>query len=242
MKKVMLIILLLCFALIAAACSAGQKNVADTAMTYEIVKQTYTDKKVMINYPQVTKMSDSKKLETINEIIKTEALDVVSGYANLDNVIIEIDYEVTWKSVELLSIKYWGYRNIIGTPHPTKEFYTTNINMHEGSRLRLKDLVNIDDGFIEKVKKGKLHAVSPQITLEMVSRSNNMTIKGFNKADVRDYQENIQGVFSHFTNDSLGISLHVSHPIGDHVEFEVKYQDIVDNIKAENKIWKSIFK
>ena len=47
-------------------------------------------------------------------------------------------------------------------------------------------------------------------------------------------------VFSYFTSDSLGISVSVSHAIGDHAEFEIKYQDLKGNIKTENEIWKDL--
>jgi hypothetical protein len=45
-------------------------------------------------------------------------------------------------------------------------------------------------------------------------------------------------IFSYFTKDSLGISISFPHVYGDHLEFEFKYQDIVNNIKAENEVWR----
>ncbi len=33
------------------------------------------------------------------------------------------------------------------------------------------------------------------------------------------------------------INFGISHVLGEHVEFEIKYKDIVNNIKAENEVW-----
>ena len=45
-------------------------------------------------------------------------------------------------------------------------------------------------------------------------------------------------IFSYLTKDSLGISISVGHATGDHAEFEIKYQDIANNLKVENEVWK----
>jgi hypothetical protein len=259
MKKGFLVILLICFALIAASCSTNQnhaptnntavtgngqaltKSATDSGsigVTYELTKQTYTDRKISIKYPQITNMKDVKKQEIINDIIKTEALYKLRRYSNsdLDNLSMEIDYDIKLQTGNLLSIKYSGL-SIFKSSYPNNLFYTTNINMDEGTRLKLNDLVNNDDSFVEKVKKGKFIADSPEITIEMLKLTNSELIKKFNTAD----SIGNSSTFSYFTNDSLGISIPVIHALGDHVEFELKYQDINNNIKAENKVWTSIF-
>jgi hypothetical protein len=255
MKKGTLIFLLICFALIAASCSASQNNVVNSgvaenrqaapksttnssdSLNYEIIKQTYTDRKITINYPQVTKMSNSKKQDILNAVIKSEAFHVLSWFSDseLDNFSMNLDYEVKWQSSELLSIKYSGVRYLKGAAYPTNVFFTTNLNMYEGSRVKLKDLVNIDENFVEKVKRGKF---SRETSREMFKFTNDKLIESFSTADsIGD-----SSTFSYFTNDSLGIKVSVIHALGDHVEFEVKYQDIADNIKAENEVWKNFFK
>ena len=220
--------------------STKQTDVANVA-GYKIIKQTYADRKVTINYPQVTEKSDSKKQEEINEIIKTEAFYILGWYsdAQLDKFSMELDYEIKWQNAEILSITYSGLRYLKGTAHPTHVFFTTNINMREGSRLRLKELVNIDDDFVEKLKNGKFKAVSPPITLKMLGLTNDRLIEWLNTADWIGYPKNKHGTYSYFTGDSLGVSIEVGHAYGDHVEFEVKYQDIANNIKDENEAWKS---
>lgn len=206
---------------------------------YEITRETYSSPNIKINYPQIIGLSDKDKQERINKIIKKDALAVVNGYSDRDEVSMNIDYEIKFQNAGLLSIKYSGIRNSKNTPHPTNEFYTSNINIYEGCRLRLKDIVNVDNNFVEKVKKGTFIAVSPEITSKMVNYTNDQLIEAFSTADLINHRENGYGAYSYFTNDSYGISVEVSHVIGDHVEFEVKYRDIADNIKPENEVWKN---
>lgn len=259
MKRVIISIALVILAATASVYGAGINNAADNnsviaankqqlagtaansaTVNYEIIKQTYTDREITINYPQIVKLSDTKKQKIINEIIRTEALYILSTLNPDYETSMTIDYEIEWQSPALLSIKYSGLRSAEDAAHPTDEFYTTNINMHQGTRLRLKDLININDNFVEKFKKGKLIAVSPEITFDLLGYSDDELIEALSAADLINNSQ--IDTFSYFTKDSLGISLAVSHAIGDHVEMEVKYQDIADNIKTENEVWQEFLR
>lgn len=252
MKKTISLLILCGVMLVVMGCTGQvkQKDITDigkqtevaNGSNYKIIKQNYTDRKVTINYPQVTEMNDSKRQEKINEIIKTEALHILGWYsdAQLDKFSMELEYEIKWQNAEILSIKYSGLRYLKDTAHPTYVFFTTNINMHEGSRLRLKELVNIDVDFVEKLRNGKFIAeASPQITIKMLNFTNDRLVDGLNTADWLGYPANRYGTYSYFTGDSLGVSIEAGHAYGDHVEFEVKYQDIANNIKTGNEAWKS---
>ncbi len=66
-------------------------------------------------------------------------------------------------------------------------------------------------------------------------------LKRFIGADEDPDSHNMEvysGIFSYFTEDALGISININHALGDHLEFELEYQDIANNIKAENEVWK----
>lgn len=52
--------------------------------------------------------------------------------------------------------------------------------------------------------------------------------------------DNTSFLFSYFTNDSLGISIGVIHALGDHAEFEIKYEELKEVIKNENEIWNDL--
>ncbi|HKL80864.1 MAG TPA: DUF4163 domain-containing protein, partial [Mobilitalea sp.] len=78
-------------------------------ISYEIVDTSFEEgEDIKIKYPQVTGMSDANKQETINELIKQEAMKDVEEY-NLEAGALEITYEIAWKGDNLLSIKYVVY-------------------------------------------------------------------------------------------------------------------------------------
>ena len=75
MKKISIILILL-LSLMMSGCSDKNKN------QYDIVKETYTDKNIIINYPQISNLRNREKQERLNEIIKTQALVVLEDYKN----------------------------------------------------------------------------------------------------------------------------------------------------------------
>lgn len=207
--------------------------------TYDLSKETYVNKNIVINYPQVVNLRDNNKQKTINQIIKRDALKAFD-----DNDSVEINYVIKLKNANILSIQYFGCRNTKDTPHPTNEFYTTNIDLNKGGKLRLTDLVNINDAFEKKFEEGEFIDWEGDTTSEASQRrlavltelndlSANDLLKCFSESD--DVGEaNISNTYSYLTNDSIGISVNISHAIGDHAEFEIKYQEVADNLKAEN--------
>jgi hypothetical protein len=222
-----------------------KSSLVSNGTIFEITKVSYIEKDVLINYPQITILNDINKQKIVNEIIKNEALKVINEYNGIDNEFsLEIFYEVKWNSENLLSIQYNGYGSVNGGPYPNNIFFTTNIDIDKGIKLKIKDLLNIDESFIEKFKAEKYYKpydselnVESEAEYEFNKYTINELIEYFKKAD------NIGGVnqaniFSYLTKDSLGISISVAHAIGGHVEFEIEYQQIANNIKTENIIWK----
>ncbi|HYH04287.1 MAG TPA: hypothetical protein VEC37_14440, partial [Bacillota bacterium] len=159
---------------------------------------------------------------------------------------LEMGCIIKYQSEQLLSIQYIGVGYVQGGAYPNNLFYTTNINIKNASRIRLKDLVNIDKKLVEVFLKGRYTVWDPELNLESegalddVRMSFNTTslIKYFNEADL--LYQNSAYVFSYFTKGALGISIGVPHAIGDHVEFEILYRDIPDSIKTKSAIWNDL--
>ena len=213
--------------------------------SYEIIKNTYTDENVKISYPQITHLSNASLEKKINEILKGDAFKVLNDYGGIsDDLTLDLNYAIKLKSDNLLSICYSGLGNVKGTAHPNHIFYTTNINIPNGSRIKLKDIISIDDNFIKKLKKAKYiaweaHAdkeLESAIYEQLNSLDDDMLKNMLMNADSLDGD-----VFSYLTKDSLGISLGVPHALGDHAEFEMKYSDIKNNIKTESVIWNEFY-
>lgn len=217
------------------------------SMTYQLVKNVYTNKKVTINYPQITNFGDIKKQKLINEIIKSEALKVLNYYKDsINEVTLNINYSIKLKDKNLLSVQYSGLGYSKGAAHPNNLFYTTNINLNSGTKLRLVDLVKIDESFVNKFRSSSYksqktdtnQSLKEAVKLSVQQITTADLIKSFNNADSLDNigTEKQSDTFSYLTKDSLGISVSISHAAGDHAEFEIKYQDIQDNINTKNEV------
>lgn len=205
---------------------------------YKLVNRTYADRNIRINYPEIVGMNDKSRQEKINELIKKEALDQLNYYSEeqLDQLSLELNCEIKVQRPELLSIAYAGFRHLQGSVY--FPFFTTNIDMRDGSRLRIQDLVNISPSFAEKIQNGRYFPQSVRIPLQRVKEiiSEN-AFQGLHTADYSEGMQNQYGIYTYFTSGSLGVSVGLPRPYGHHIEIEIPYQDITNNIKTENTVW-----
>ncbi|MEI6287356.1 MAG: DUF4163 domain-containing protein [Bacillota bacterium] len=215
-----------------------QSTPDEGAAQYIITKQIYSEKNITINYPKIAGLSSQKLQESINKLIKNDALNCLvnnpEGADSLNDYSLKIDYLIKWQGANLLSIEYMGYGYAPGYAG-NRKLYTTNINMTGGEKLRLKDMVVIDNNFVKKLKNGKFIAVDPAAK-EIMATDEFTDANLINKLNGADATSE-GSTFSYFTKDALGISLEVPHVIGDQIIFEVQYQDIIDNIKTNNTAW-----
>ena len=220
---------------------------------YELISQTYSEAGVQIDYPQIRDFSDQTKEAVINKLIKDEALKILQYYQSEEaNFNLEIAFNVTWQSKELLSVQYTGISYAEGAAYPNKLFYTTNINLMSGEKIKLADVVFIDRAFIDRFRDGELvsgeEAVRDELKAAFQAYLSAMTaddlIALFHKADFSgDSGETgfaLAESYSYFAEDSLGISIGVPHGLGDYALYELKYSDIEDNINNENEIWQEV--
>jgi|GEM_PF-800447 len=225
---------------------SSQKPSPSSLLSYDLNKASYSDKDIKISYPQISNLDDTDKEKTINEMIKVEALKVLSSYDDVSTLTLNVDYSIKWSGENLLSIQYIGSGYVENGAYPNNIFYTTNIDINKGVKIKLKDLFNIDEEFIQKFKEGKYTIFDSELDVENEARkevdkfSNTELVDFFNNAD-DIILGNELSVFSYFTKDSLGISVSVPHAIGDHAEFEINYQDIFNKTNAENEVWKDFF-
>ena len=189
---------------------------------YGIVAEIYTEDSIQVNYPQIVNLGDADKQKMINELIKNRAFN----YEEYPGLTVRTNYEIKWRSANLLTVQYKSYRYVKGAAHPVNVFSTINIDLNTGSEIMLNDLVVIDEDFLAKIRAGKFIAVSPRVK-DIITFSDEELMRACNQ----------EGNF-YFSEDSLGIRVAVPHVAGDYVIFEVKYRDIDDNIKGENPVWR----
>ena len=220
--------------------TANQSDKAN-ALNFEIITKTYVNKKVKINYPQITNLSDANKQKRINDLIKNDILT----YFNVEreDLVIDASYEVKWKSSRLLSIVYKGIGSLETSMHPDNNIYATNINIEKGTIIKFKDLINLDNNFAEKLKNVKdrvwtpkpLDGIDDKTTISLIEDELSWST---NKDLISYFDSAAFGYCGYFTSDYFGISIAINHAAGDYAELKIKYADIVGNIKPENEVWK----
>ena len=219
----------------------ANKSDKANALNFEIITKTYINKKVKINYPQIANLSDVNKQKRINDLIKNDILT----YFNVEreDLTIDANYEIKWKSSRLLSIVYKGYSSLKTSMHPDNNIYATNINIEKGSILKFKDLINLDNNFAEKLKNVKtriwtpkpLNGIGDKAAISLIGEELSWST---NKDLISYFDSAAFGYCGYFTKDYFGIGIAINHAAGDYAELEIKYTDIKDNIKPENEVWK----
>ncbi|MBH5319875.1 hypothetical protein I6N90_18920 [Paenibacillus sp. GSMTC-2017] len=148
---------------------------------------------------------------------------------------LDVDFISFWNGNSSISIQYTGSSYVKDGAYPNHILVTTILDINNGKKLLLKDIVKIDDEFIDLLRGAKYVPYDSDLNVESEAReelsnySNADLISYLNKSDeVSDRNE--LGIFTYLTQESLVISLNVPHARGDHVEFEIKYSDLKNHI------------
>lgn len=226
--------------------SSQKKLKNQVVINYKVVDAKYVDKEIRIKYPQITNLGDDNRQKQINEILKAEALSVLGFYEGSNDVSLDITFKIPWQSQRVLSVQYSGVGNAKGAAYPLSFLYTANINIDNGSKLTLNDLVKIDNNLVNGFRSFK---VSDPETNQASASAFDYVLNTYTVEDLIRYFEgadssykNSAFTFSYLTKDAIGISIEVPHAVSDHLEVELKYADIKNNIKAENEVWKDLLK
>ncbi|AIQ29236.1 hypothetical protein P40081_14525 [Paenibacillus sp. FSL P4-0081] len=224
----------------------GDNRETVPALSYKVESDSYAQNNINITYPKLVDLPNDTKEEVINDLIRVEALGVLESYSlDLDSHnTLEIDYQITYKSDKFLSIQYIGSALNKGGAYPLNVFYTTNIDVDKEIKVKLTDLLEIDEAFVQELKNGIYRSYDDNLNLreEGVMRDYWSGIKDQELLNDLKYTDEADGannsvIFSYLTQDSLGISLSVPHALGDHLEMEIGYEKLSENIKGDNSPW-----
>ncbi|OMF36292.1 hypothetical protein [Paenibacillus peoriae] len=218
-------------------------NTYSERQSYELIQEEYSKNGIVIKYPQITKLKDIAKQKSLNKILKTDALEGLHDYADSNSgVHVEIDYEIKQQSERFLSVQYTGIHYVKDAAYPSHMFYTTNLDMKQASRIRLRDLVKVEKPFIELIKSGKITAVQPEQQGLIGDFTKDDLIKLLANADVTkgSLAEVEMESFSYLTNDSVGMSVPMAHVVGDHAEYEIRFAQIPENIRQNEELWSEL--
>lgn len=218
-------------------------NTHSERQSYELIQEEYSKNGIVIKYPQIIKLKDIAKQKSLNKILKADALEGLQNYADSNSgVHVEIDYEIKRQSERFLSVQYTGIRYVKDAAYPSHMFYTTNLDMKQASRIKLRDLVKVEKSFIELIKSGKITAVQPEQQGLIGDFTKDDLIQLLTNADVTkgSLAEVEMESFSYFTNDSLGMSVPMAHVVGDHAEYEIRFAQIPENIRRNEELWSEL--
>ncbi|WP_195985781.1 DUF4163 domain-containing protein [Clostridium sp. D33t1_170424_F3] len=131
---------------------------------YQITTETFSQGEATLKYPQLHGLKDPVKEKAINALIR----DDLKSQVNLDSIgpidIFELDlnYQVTLHTPELLSILYTGTSTYYtGRPDVrsscriSDDIYATTIDLHRMERLKLSDFMDINMDLVRKIKQSE---------------------------------------------------------------------------------------
>ena len=194
---------------------------------YHITEHKYEYLEINIYYPQIYDAKTGMPADTINEIIKNDALSVFHWYEETDVneglLGLDIYYAVMEKTDDFISVVFEGTGNVKGAAHPNSLFYTSNIDLKSAKRVRLPYLYNANKQFVEIFfSQNNIYNKQQNSFIENVYHFNTMPDDWVSVVESADtFDINITEVFSYFTKDKVGISTITSQSLGGHIAFEV---------------------
>lgn len=218
----------------------GTPNVASQPSTapdagYSITDDAYAEGDSIIRYPQIVGLTDMERQDQINTLLKDDATAIAEEGGTLD-----ISYTVTWAGSRILSVKYGGVRTVPDAAYPNNVFYTTNVDIAKGTKIRLANMITVEPSFVTKIQEGEFVTDDPGLMeAEDLIRE---TVMGYNLYGALNNADNAYGAenpdccFTYFTENALGISITVPHALGDHAEFEIGYPTLEGNYMP-NSAW-----
>ena len=174
---------------------------------------------IEIYYPEFQDKDQSQvNFEKTNNLIEQKVWEELQGYAKMTRAgggYLELNYEIGYRDDSFVSIKYFGHRYLLGTPHTSRIFFTQNIDLKEGVEVGLRDLCSIDDDTLRKFlqrasSSSKENAVRNWTELGEVSYS-----------ELRWTKAN-----SYWQEDRVAFFALISHGIGDYMQYEVSYDEL----------------
>lgn len=236
-------------------------------LPYEIVNDAYTfvdDEKMNtvidfnVQYPQIS-VTDNKKMsentaEKVNQVIKDYAMKTVEEiYLNPSDEIKEkvigaqmpvlvsyVTYKVTYQSDSFISIVMEDQAYKGSQEDYAYDFRTLNINLRDGNRCEVKDLVKIDNDF---VKEWLMVMRSEAQNSELLSELNKKQLK---KALSGDDLDGVYDVEFFFDKEGVEIGFAFDYEEGDEndagfswVTAPFTYEEIT-KFAMDSPIWEEI--
>jgi hypothetical protein len=222
---------------------------------YEIVSTHYVQDGVDVKYPQITGLENKGKEEAINLLIKNNLFEnwindqvedvrkTIEEYGVDDAYYLQLDYEVTISTGNVLSILYTGEGSFKTSAFPSYAIHTTTIDFEQIKLLSLSNFIDVDNHLLEEMKLSE-NIMNESIKLgaskEKMLKVTKDAIDSWEGGIIEALEGEPSGYYTFaVTSNSLLISISVFHAGGDYVIIEIPYEwEIVeDNNKTQEDFY-----
>jgi hypothetical protein len=202
----------------------------ETYVLYTTVTEVYEKNNIRIPYPQIEGLRDTALQQRLNLTIRDLALEILYSYSQdtHEHLTLEVDYEVTRSTENLMSTVFRGTAFIEGGARPGNIFYTVNVDIQTGAEVALGDIIRLGDEFVEIFRAhGRVQEI-PDAEDYIKENNNETLLQMFRNSDMFEDSD----IFSYFTDNAVFISFGVPHAIGGYAEFEINY-DVLSELIHE---------
>ena len=241
---------------------AGGQKPAGSVIGYDVYGEIHAETDgtygYRIEYPQISGLGDERVQKKINDAIRAEALTALVYYKDTrPSGDINISYRIKRRSPFLLSVEYHETGENTGGQQSGGPYFTVNIDVRTGDRIRLKDMVNISAGFVIRLLAGSFRTVSGPGTRPLLNfgiSSMKELLAGADDTENIGSPEKLH-VFSYLATDSLGISIYFGHDAdeqadgahgtdspdqGDRGVYEIRFEDLEDDMIIDEILRKEL--
>lgn len=193
----------------------------EQAVSYSVETVVYEDGIVKITYPQLTGMQNTEIQTKLNEGIKQALLQ---GSTAEGLTAYEYQYEVASMGAGVVSFVFRGYLNYEGSPYPTNDVKTLNLNLLTGESVRLKSYADVATVVSSLETDWGYEVVSEGVEKDDFSAFMNNGYVTDYAMTLLDYDMDFKNLsfvpagFSCIRDNHLVLFVEVEHAMGDYVE------------------------
>jgi hypothetical protein len=208
---------------------------------YQIATAEFNQDSIHIKYPHISGLEAASVEKAINDLIKSDIWDsqvgeTIDTYQD-ETIKLDLDmgYEVTLSTDDILSVLYTGSAYIEGGVHPSNMFHAITLDLKSGKRLYLSDFMRIDGSLIKKLKQSK--SIHNFVTdNEIQDKTQLAQLRDGLSNEIQDQDEkfmiwdlkNQRDSAFYLTKDALVIRTYVSHAAGDYALVDLPGQYTVN--------------
>ncbi|MCL2654629.1 MAG: hypothetical protein FWD65_02895 [Coriobacteriia bacterium] len=217
-------------------------------------KEETAKNRIYFNYPQFQETTpDADKLNGLITGFVKNALQICNGgggfKGNLKDtseswkwdedgysvLALDVDYKITRNDSDYLSVTFEGEFNHKRLPHPTNYFNALVIDIRKCELVSLLDLYNVDDDFLKMLRSEFSKQIIRDPKYNEINANERKMLQGSFDDYTDDYLRKLLGPEDAYpklyqrmflTSDMVGVSMPLSHVVGDHFEVMISYDEL----------------